>query len=633
MADDAWLGLLQDEEVDKFNTRRTERTKLELFASDLSEKHLNGVDLSGANLEKSDLTGTDLSDANLMRANLGEIDASGAILRNVLALRARFKGAWMDKADISGADLGQTDFTDANLSGSTGTSVKLAGAKLRGVNASGASWQRADLSEAKIHHANMAGIDLRNADLTGVLAEEVNLSGARLDGITATNAKMRRANLSGAHLAAARLPDAHLEGVNLTGADLSAVDLSRANLSSADLTNAVLRGAVLADANLEGAIFTGADLSDADLTGLDPVALGLDAGTVGALSGFGVAFDADAPLIFGEIVVARNGDAVAIVWSNPEGEPVAPEPAPDADPDADPPEPEIPQVLRYALLAQGTWSTGVVPVPGATVLDHQVIAWGDGFKIVVTRSRSEGAAIVIAALPVSGKLGNAKTVALGYEPAVRPVLRAEGDKLLLYGLARRGPTVIIHDLSEEPKPLRSDPLPTARGMMKGHPVLSCKGDVVIRLSARGPASPRRTPEGYPGALGTTLPLGEDLLALWVAKRLGTIPGGMRYSIIGRRHAPKEEILGKVSGVIAMATLEVGEFAHVYWVEGGQSGLEDTRLLRAVLPGGEITVYDAPTDILEIEIAPGVLALIVGDGELVLLDPDNGKILGTHPPKG
>jgi uncharacterized protein YjbI with pentapeptide repeats len=631
LADDVWLELLQAEDVDKFNSRRTERTRLELFAADLSGKKLCSADLSGANLEKSDLTGTDLSDANLMRANLGGIDGSGAILRDVLGLRARFKGAWMDKADLTGADLSQTDFADANLEGSQGAGVRMPSARLRGVNAAGASWPRADLAEARIHHANFQGADLRNADLTEVVAEEVNLSEARLEGITASGAKLRRANLSKARLSAARLPGAHLEGANLAGADLAAADLSRANLAGADLTGAVLRGAVLADANLEGATLAGADFSDADLTGLDPMALGLDAGTVGGLSGFGVSFDESAPLVFGELAVARNGDAVAVVWENPEGEPVMSEADPKEGEEAEPPEPEIPRVLRFALLRQGSWSTGVVPVPGATVLDHQVVAWADGFRIVVMRSRSEGAALLSVPLSATGALGSVKTVALGYEPAVRPVLRVEGERLLLYGLARRGPTVVIHDLTEEPRVVRSDATPTARGYMKGHPVLSCKGGVVIRVSATGPQSPRRTPEGYPGTMGTALPYGDDLLALWAVRRMGSIPGGLRYAVIGRRHAPKEEILGRVAGVLAMAALPREEGADVFWVEAGADGLDETRLLRATLPSTEVTVYDTPGDILELEVAPGVLALVVGDGELLLLDPATGRVLGQHPP--
>jgi hypothetical protein len=318
----------------------------------------------------------------------------------------------------------------------------------------------------RIHHANFLGADLRNADLTEVVAEEVNLSEARLEGITASGAKLRRANLSKARLSAARLPGAHLEGANLSGADLAAADLSRANLSGADLTGAVLRGAVLADANLEGATLAGADFSEADLTGLDPMALGLDAGTVGGLSGFGVSFDAEAPLVFGEVSVARYQDSVAVVWENPEGEPVMTEVEPkEGETEAEPPEPEIPRVLRFALLRGGSWTTGVVPVPGATVLDHQVVAWGEGFRIVVMRSRSEGAALLVVPLSATGALGTVKTVALGYDPAVRPVLRVEGERLLLYGLARRGPTVVIHDLTEEPRVVRSDATPTARGYM------------------------------------------------------------------------------------------------------------------------------------------------------------------------
>ena len=111
---DEWLELLEKEAVETFNGRRTERTRIELFAADLSEKKLAGVDLSNANLEKSDLTGTDLTDANLMKANLAGIDGSGAILRDALALRCRFKDAWMDDTELSYGDFTESDFADAN---------------------------------------------------------------------------------------------------------------------------------------------------------------------------------------------------------------------------------------------------------------------------------------------------------------------------------------------------------------------------------------------------------------------------------------------------------------------------------------------------------------------------------------
>lgn len=629
MADeDPWLTLLQAEDVDGFNAKRTERTRIELFAADLSGKTLTGVDLSNANLEKSDLTGTDLTDANLMKTNLAGIDGSGAILKDALGLRARFKDAWMDGADLTGADLAQADFADANLSGSKGAGVRLAQARLRGVNASGAIWPGADLSEARLHQANFKGADLRNADLTEVGAGEADFTDAQLDGVSGSGAKLGGAKLVNAKLNAARLPGANLTKADLTGANLAAADLSRANLAGAILKDAILRGAVLADANLEGAVLDGADLSDADMTGLDPSALGLDDAAVGSLSGFGITYDDSAPLLFSDVSIARNGDAVAVVWENPEGE--APPPPPPVDGEEEQ-EPEEPRVLRFAVLRGGQWKTGVVPVPGESVLDRQVVPWADGFRIVVTRSRPEGAALLTATLSVDGVLGTARAVSLGYDPAVRPVMRTDGGKLRMFGLARRGPTFVVHDLTEgDPRPVRSDGASTARGFMKNHPVLACKGGVVMPVAHTGPAGPRRTPETFPGTIATALPVGDDVLALWAVKRAGSVPGGMRFAVIGRRHAPKEEILGRKAGVVALGAIEGPEAASVYWVEAGQDGLGATVLMTCRLPGGEPDEIDAPADITEMEVSPGVIGLVVSDGTLVVLDPETGRKLGTSP---
>ena len=79
--------LLAAQDVDGFNTRRGERSRPELFAADLAEKVLPGVDLSNANLEKADLTGADLSEANLVKAQAAGIDGSGMKLTGAIALR------------------------------------------------------------------------------------------------------------------------------------------------------------------------------------------------------------------------------------------------------------------------------------------------------------------------------------------------------------------------------------------------------------------------------------------------------------------------------------------------------------------------------------------------------------------
>jgi hypothetical protein len=161
--------------------------------------------------------------------------------------------------------------------------------------------------------------------------------------------------------------------------------------------------------------------------------------------------------------------------------------------------------------------------------------------------------------------------------------------------------------------------------------MGCKGGVVVRVSARGPAPPRRTPEGFPGTLGTALPFGDDMLALWAVKRTPTAPGGLRFAVIGKRHAPREEPLARASAVMALAavegpTVDEAPSADAYWVELTATG---TRLVHARVgpEGGDARVLPAPEDIAELEVAPGVIAVITGEGRLVMLDPEQGKQLG------
>ncbi|MEQ1571722.1 MAG: pentapeptide repeat-containing protein [Myxococcota bacterium] len=637
--EERWLALLEQGDVEGFNAQRTERTRVELFAADLSGRKLGGVDLSNANLEKSDLTEADLTDANLMKANLAGIDGSGLVLKEALGLRVRFKDAWLDGADLTAADLAQADFADANLERSTGAGVRLAQARLRGVKAKGSVWPGADLSEAKLGNADFREADLRNAELGGAILEEADFSGARLEGISAAGVKARGAKLVGARLAGAKLQGANLSGADLTGADLAAADLTRANLTGAKLTNAVLRGAVLADATLDEADLTGADLADADLSGIDPTALGLDAGVTSSLSGFGVAFDESAELVPSDVSVARAGAVLAFTWENPEGEPELPPADETTDPDAPAATPVQPTVLRFAVWAGSGWKVGVVPIPGEAILDHQVVATGEGFKVVVTRTRADGATLVVFPLDVDGALGTARSAPLGYDPLVPPVLRLEPartgpPRLRMYGLARRGPTLVVHDLTEvDPKLVRSDAVSTAVGFLPGHPVLACKGGVVMAVGPNGPQPPRRSPDGFPGHLAAALQLGDEILAWWAVKRLGQTPGGMRASRIGRRHAPKEELLGRNAVVTAVGALDADAsgIARVVWVDRGRDGAQATQLWQASFgadASDEPAPMPGPEDIAELRVAPGVIAVLGEGGTLVMIDPETGRTLAS-----
>ena len=83
-----------------------------VFAANLENLDLRGVDLSGADLSDSNLGGADLIGAGLRGADL-----SGADLRGALMIKAVLAGANMAEADLSDAILRGADLRDCDLRG------------------------------------------------------------------------------------------------------------------------------------------------------------------------------------------------------------------------------------------------------------------------------------------------------------------------------------------------------------------------------------------------------------------------------------------------------------------------------------------------------------------------------------
>lgn len=581
------LELLEAGEVDAFNAQRGERARLDLFAADLPGRRLVGVDLSNAHVDKADLTGSDLSEARLYRASFTGIDGSGLVLRDAIAVKARFREAWLDGAVLDRADLTKADLSEAHLGGSQGEGLRLQGARLREIDAPEVRWPGVDLSEASLHKADLTAADLRHAVLNDVTAVEAVLDGARLDGATGVNARFPGASMKGACLAGARLPEAQLAGADLTGADLSHADLSRANLTGAVLAGADLRGAVLADACLDGVDLTGLDLSGVDLSGVDPGGLGLTEAQRAQVAAIGVQADPDAPLAFEDVVAARHGAFTALLWDNPEGEEGG--------------------SIRFAVVGEDRTVRGVLPVPPGAVLARTVVAHGDGFAVVVVRERTGGPVAVVLELSTAGELGRSTTSALGYEPAVRPVVASRDGVLRMWGLARRGPTLVVHELRDGGlEPVRSEPQPTALHFLGRHaPALACKGGVVVPVTALGGGRPLGTPEAFPGQAGVAVPVSAGVCAVWVEKRVGRQAGGLRAAwLVGRGH-PEVEVLGETAGITALDAVPMGEGVRVAWIEAGEDGLGDTRVLQVDLPGGRPQVVARGVrDVDELTLAPG-----------------------------
>jgi len=618
--DNDWQALLAAEDVATFNATRSERTRLDLFAADLPEKNLKGVDLTRVKLEKADLTATDLTDAVLREADLSGIDGSGMKLVDVVAHRANFRDAWMDGVDLSGADFTQAAFAGANLSGSRGTYIRFAQCKLRDVDASQARWPDVDLVEAKLHQAKLVEADLHNADLTAASGAEADFSGANLDNSVATEARFPGGRFVGARLGQARWVRANLANADLSGADLSSADLSEANLSGANLTDANLAGAVLADANLAGATLDGADFTGADLSGLDPIDLGLPPEVARTLVASGVPWNEDAPWTFRSLSVARRGDRVAIVWVNLDG--------------------EDRRSARWAIVSGDVVAHGPIPVLPASLLDLQVVAAGDptvdgDFLVVLIRDRTEGT--TLKAYPLaSGADGGSpglrtpRTAPLGYRPLSRPVVQG-GERPRLLGLAERGPTLVVHDLtSEELEPIGSSTVKTAQRFLPGHPVIWCKSGVIMSVEGARPGPPRSLPEGFSDQRrGVVAPVDtrEGLQAVWVEPRVRNVPGGLRTAAVGPRHAPEPTILGTMAGVTALGTAPEDGRLRVVWTEAGDDGEGPAFVKTAVVPDGEPAFLDVPDDVVSVAVGERVAGFVGLSGELRLLDPLDGAGLG------
>ncbi len=621
MSENDWAALLEAEDVATFNATRSERTRLDLFAADLPEKKLPGIDLTRVRLEKADLTSSDLTDAILREADLSGIDGSQMKLADAIAHRANFREAWLDGVELSGADFTQAAFSGANLAGSSGTYVRFSQAKLRDVDATGARWPDVDLVEAKLHQAKLVDADLHNADLTGASGAEVDFSGANLDNSVATEARFPGGRFVGTRLGQARWMRANLANADLSGADLSAADFSEANLSGANLTGANLSGAVLADANLSGAILEGADFTGADLSGLDPIDLGLSDEVAATLVASGVPWNEDAPWIFERLSVARRGSRVAIVWVNLDGEEL--------------------QSARYAILSgDDVVSSGVVPVPAASVVDLRIVGTGEpgeegDFLVVVVRDRTEGTLLtayplIAGADGASPGLRPPRSGPLGYRLASRPVVRG-GPSPQMLGLAERGPTLVVHDLTADPpEPMGSATVKTAQRFLAGHPVIWCKSGVVMRVDGARPGPPRSLPEGFSDRRGLVAPVEsrEGLQAVWVEPRVRNLPGGVRTAAVGPRHAPEPTILGTLAGVTALGSAVEDGGLRVVWAEAGDDG-EGPALVKSVrLPDGEPAFLDVPDDVMAIHCAPGVAAFVTDSGELLALDPATGDRLAV-----
>jgi len=154
-------------------------------------------------------------------------------------------------------------------------------------------------------------------------------------------------------------------------------------------------------------------------------------------------------------------------------------------------------------------------------------------------------------------------------------------------LARRGPTLVVQKYGAAGlENVHSQKLATARGFLGGHhPVLACKGGVVISAGVKGAADPLRTPPSFPGPLSAAVTLGEKVLGVWSEPAKGEEePGGIRFAWMGPGVTPKPLVLTKGGDIASLDAIDAEEGGWVAWSELGRRGSDSVYVAR--LPGLE-----------------------------------------------
>jgi hypothetical protein len=401
------------------------------------------------------------------------------------------------------------------------------------------------------------------------------------------------------------LDEANLAGADLTGADLSGADLTGANLEGAILTGATLTGAVLANAVLQDVDFTDLMLLDVDLTGVDPAALGLSEEQLAQVAAVGSTADENAPLILDDVSAAANGKTVLLFWEN-------------ADSEAE-------RSLRWALCS-GDVTKGILPMGSDGVLAKAAVPKGDGFELIVLQDRPGGCVCLAIEIGPDGVTRNSRNFPLGYTPALAPIIRGDGTTVIITGMARRGPTLVIQRLDDEAlTPVHSERIATARGFLGRHlPVVACKGDVWMAVDLNGSSRPLGSPDGFPGMRGVATPLGDAVCAVWAVSPTKRTPGALMASMMVKRGAPFETKLAPITLVTALDAVAVGQEVWVAWANHSAEG---PTVFRCRV-GGDPDILPVPYDeVRDLRFAPDILNSTGVPSVLVVSQDGRGTVLG------
>jgi hypothetical protein len=267
-----------------------------------------------------------------------------------------------------------------------------------------------------------------------------------------------------------------------------------------------------------------------------------------------------------------------------------------------------------------------VPEPSDLIIARALTATPSGFALVLLVERPGGVTASLVPFDTRGRIGEVSRHRLPYTPAARPILRWEGNGLVLYGISREGPGICIHRVSASGLDvLYARPMPNLKGFVSDHqPVVLTKGGMVFRLGPSGPGEAMRVPAGFPGKRCAACVDGDGLFLTWVSAQA---PGLFRCRTASGQ-APEEEHLIKrhVVGTIDAASGPAGAWAG-FAREPAKAGAPGSAWLLRVPEGEPASLVDSPRrDVTEVRMVPTdqgpLVAVAFDDGSLEAYSPES-----------
>jgi hypothetical protein len=203
----------------------------------------------------------------------------------------------------------------------------------------------------------------------------------------------------------------------------------------------------------------------------------------------------------------------------------------------------------------------------------------------------------------AGAVSNPRSFKLGYTPVVRPMLREVDGSLYLYGIARQGPMICVHKITDEGlEPTLAKHMPTARGFVGGqHPTVLSKGGVLIEVGTHRLGEPMRAPANFPGRACVACPVDGGLALAW----LPSGERGFRFAIARPGDAPDESRVLPKEDISALDAVSTGDGAYVVFTREPTGPGEAASAWYAELPGGKPELLlSSGEDAYSIHIAAG-----------------------------